>query len=128
MTAAPLADIALPAERERQVAPEDTKAPFGGQRQRTARGRDEGAIKQWLILAQIPLVTRLLVLILRANEPTDQGITLRAAKDRDEARKAGAALIAEGVKARGRTTFIYVNNRLEGNALSTIEAMVDMAA
>lgn len=45
----------------------------------------------------------------------------------DEARKAGAALIAEGVKARGRKTFIYVNNRLEGNALSTIEAMMDMA-
>jgi uncharacterized protein YecE (DUF72 family) len=45
----------------------------------------------------------------------------------DEARKAGAALIADGVKAKGRQTFIYVNNRLEGNALSTIEAMVDMA-
>jgi len=37
-------------------------------------------------------------------------------------------LIADGVKATGRKTFIYVNNRLEGNALSTIEAMVDMAA
>jgi len=46
----------------------------------------------------------------------------------DEARKAGAALIADGVKATGRKTFIYVNNRLEGNALSTIEAMVDIAA
>ena len=45
-----------------------------------------------------------------------------------EARKAGAALIAEGVKAKGRKTFIYVNNRLEGNALSTIEAMMDLAA
>jgi len=45
----------------------------------------------------------------------------------DEARKAGAALIADGVKATGRKTFIYVNNRLEGNALSTIEAMMDMA-
>jgi uncharacterized protein YecE (DUF72 family) len=45
----------------------------------------------------------------------------------DEARKAGAALIADGVKATGRKTFIYVNNRLEGNALSTIEAMVGMA-
>jgi uncharacterized protein YecE (DUF72 family) len=45
-----------------------------------------------------------------------------------EARKAGAALIAEGTKAKGRKTFIYVNNRLEGNALSTIDAMVDMAA
>ena len=46
----------------------------------------------------------------------------------DEARKAGAALITDGVKATGRKTFIFVNNRLEGNALSTIEAMVDMAA
>jgi uncharacterized protein YecE (DUF72 family) len=46
----------------------------------------------------------------------------------DEARKAGAALIADGVKTKGRKTFIYVNNRLEGNALSTIEAMVEMAA
>jgi hypothetical protein len=32
------------------------------------------------------------------------------------------------VKAKGRKTFIYVNNRLEGNALSTIEAMAAMAA
>jgi hypothetical protein len=31
-------------------------------------------------------------------------------------------------RARARKTFVYVNNRLEGNALSTIEAMVDMAA
>ena len=44
----------------------------------------------------------------------------------DEARKAGAALITDGVKATGRKTFIFVNNRLEGNALSTIEAMVEM--
>ena len=43
-----------------------------------------------------------------------------------EARQAGSALIADGVKAKGRKTFIYVNNRLEGNALSTIEAMVEM--
>jgi hypothetical protein len=42
------------------------------------------------------------------------------------ARAAGAALIAEG-KAAGpkRKTFIYVNNRLEGNALETIEAMLE---
>ena len=45
----------------------------------------------------------------------------------EEARKAGAALIADGVKAPRRKTFIYVNNRLEGNALSTIAAMVDLA-
>ena len=46
----------------------------------------------------------------------------------DEARKAGAPLIADGLKAMGRRTFIYVNNRLEGNALFTIEAMVELAA
>jgi hypothetical protein len=42
-----------------------------------------------------------------------------------EAREAGRALIAEG-KAAGpeRKTFIYVNNRLEGNALETIDAML----
>ncbi len=44
----------------------------------------------------------------------------------EEARKAGAALIADGVKAP-RRTFIYVNNRLDGNALSTIQAMIDLA-
>ncbi|MBE0545439.1 MAG: DUF72 domain-containing protein [Verrucomicrobia bacterium] len=41
-----------------------------------------------------------------------------------EARKAGAALIQEGIKTPDRKTFIYVNNRLEGNSLATIEAMV----
>ena len=44
-----------------------------------------------------------------------------------EARAAGRALIAEG-KAAGpkRRTFIFVNNRLEGNAIGTIAAMVDV--
>jgi uncharacterized protein YecE (DUF72 family) len=43
-----------------------------------------------------------------------------------EARAAGRALIAEG-KAGGpkRRTFVYVNNRLEGNALGTIAAMLE---
>ncbi len=41
------------------------------------------------------------------------------------ARKAGARLIAEGERHEpGRKTYIYVNNRLEGNALATIEAML----
>jgi hypothetical protein len=42
-----------------------------------------------------------------------------------EARAAGKALIAEG-KAAGpeRKTFIYLNNRLEGNALETIGAII----
>jgi len=34
-------------------------------------------------------------------------------------------LIAEGKNAAsGRETFVYVNNRLEGNALETISAIV----
>lgn len=42
-----------------------------------------------------------------------------------EARAAGTQLIAEGRKTGGkRKTFIYVNNRLEGNALETIAAMM----
>lgn len=43
-----------------------------------------------------------------------------------DARAAGKALVAEG-KAAGpeRQIFIYVNNRLEGNALETISAMLE---
>jgi uncharacterized protein YecE (DUF72 family) len=42
------------------------------------------------------------------------------------AREAGKALISEGKNAApGRKTFIYVNNRLEGNALETIEGMIE---
>jgi len=42
-----------------------------------------------------------------------------------EARAAGAKLIKYGTAADGkRKTFIYVNNRLEGNALTTIAAML----
>jgi hypothetical protein len=42
-----------------------------------------------------------------------------------EARATVKALIAEG-KAAGpeRKTFIYVNNRLEGNELETVDAML----
>jgi uncharacterized protein YecE (DUF72 family) len=41
-----------------------------------------------------------------------------------DARAAGQKLIAEGNQAAGKKkTFIYVNNRLEGNALETIAAM-----
>ena len=43
-----------------------------------------------------------------------------------EARQAGAALIREGKENPQRKTFIYVNNRLEGNALQTITAMLQM--
>lgn len=45
----------------------------------------------------------------------------------EEARKAGAALIQEGKKTPKRKTFIFVNNRLEGNALFTIMAMLEAA-
>lgn len=49
----------------------------------------------------------------------------RVKEENTEARAAGRALIAEG-KAAGpkKRTFVFVNNRLEGNALSTITAMV----
>ncbi len=44
-----------------------------------------------------------------------------------EARAAAAALIQEGLASGGeRKTFIYVNNRLEGNALETIAAILEM--
>ncbi len=43
----------------------------------------------------------------------------------EEARKSGAAIIVEGERYEPRRkTYIYVNNRLEGNALETIAAML----
>jgi len=42
----------------------------------------------------------------------------------DEARAAGKKLIA-GAKQQGKQAFIYINNRLEGNALETIAAMTE---
>jgi uncharacterized protein YecE (DUF72 family) len=48
----------------------------------------------------------------------------RVQEPNDDARAAGSQLIAAGITAAGkRQTFIYVNNRLEGNALETIAAM-----
>ncbi|MGD0251930.1 MAG: hypothetical protein ABSC01_04475 [Verrucomicrobiota bacterium] len=45
-----------------------------------------------------------------------------------EARAAGKALIGEGKEAGPkRKTFIYVNNRLEGNALEIIGAIISDA-
>jgi uncharacterized protein YecE (DUF72 family) len=49
----------------------------------------------------------------------------------EEARKAGAALIREGnseAAKQKKRTMIFVNNRLEGNALETISAMLKGAA
>jgi uncharacterized protein YecE (DUF72 family) len=45
----------------------------------------------------------------------------------EEARQAGATLIQSAKKNPKKRTFIFVNNRLEGNALQTIKAMLDIA-
>ena len=45
----------------------------------------------------------------------------------EEARQAGAKLIQQA-KQKARKTFIYVNNRLEGNALETISAIIEKQA
>jgi uncharacterized protein YecE (DUF72 family) len=50
----------------------------------------------------------------------------RTGEKNEEARNAGRNLIREGQKiGPDRKTFIYVNNRLEGNALETIAAMIE---
>ena len=52
----------------------------------------------------------------------------RVQETNEEARAAGARLIKERTApGRERATFIYVNNRLEGNALVTIGAMLELA-
>lgn len=43
----------------------------------------------------------------------------------EEARDAAADLIGEGLHAKGRKTFIHINNRMEGNALETIAAVLE---
>jgi len=57
----------------------------------------------------------------KAFEPYDS-----IKEENPESRATGHALIAEG-KAAGpkRKTFVFVNNRLEGNAISTIAAMLE---
>jgi uncharacterized protein YecE (DUF72 family) len=46
----------------------------------------------------------------------------------EDARKAAAALIVEGERYEPRRkTFIYINNRLEGNALGTIAGILEIA-
>jgi uncharacterized protein YecE (DUF72 family) len=60
----------------------------------------------------------------KAFEPYD-----KTQEVNEEAREAGAGLIAEGERHDPRRkTFIYVNNRLEGNALATIEAMLSLSS
>jgi hypothetical protein len=58
----------------------------------------------------------------KAFEPYDS-----IEEENPEARAAGKARIAEG-KAAGpkRRTFVFVNHRLEGNAIPTIAAMVEL--
>jgi hypothetical protein len=47
-------------------------------------------------------------------------------EENPDAQAAGKALIAQGQTAGPkRRTFIFVNNRLEGNALGTITAMLE---
>jgi hypothetical protein len=56
----------------------------------------------------------------KAFEPYDS-----IKEENPEARAAGKALIEAGKAAGPKSrTFIYVNNRLEGNAIATIGAMV----
>lgn len=43
----------------------------------------------------------------------------------EAARRSGRQLIQDGLASSGRKTFIFVNNRLEGNALETIAAMLE---
>jgi len=56
----------------------------------------------------------------KAFEPYDS-----IKEENPEVRAAGRALIAEGRKAGPkRRTFVFVNNRLEASAISTIAAMM----
>ena len=58
------------------------------------------------------------------EEAVEQFSPYNSAKEvNEEARKAGRKLIAEA-KQKGKQAFIYINNRLEGNALETVNAMV----
>jgi hypothetical protein len=64
------------------------------------------------------------------NEAVDDFLPYDKVKEPyPEARAVGAKLIAEGKSAAGeKKTLIYVNNRLEGNALETIDAMLERVA
>jgi hypothetical protein len=43
----------------------------------------------------------------------------------EDARAAGRTLIKKARKMSSRPSYIFVNNRLEGNAMHTIQAMLD---
>jgi hypothetical protein len=64
------------------------------------------------------------------------GALVRVKEENPEARAAAKALVEEGRKGRRvgsverrsveeRKTFVFVNNRLEGNALTTIAAVME---
>ena len=58
----------------------------------------------------------------KAFQPYDKTVEVN-----EEARKAAAALIVEGERYEPRRrTFIYINNRLEGNALNTIAGILEL--
>ena len=71
-----------------------------------------------------PVVWRLLQMLACACQPGYPHD--RVQEPNPEARAVGAKLIADGTAAGpARKTLIYVNNRLEGNALETISVMVE---
>ena len=54
------------------------------------------------------------------------GNALKVKEPDNRAREAAKSLIAEALAAKRKAmTLIYVNNRLEGNALETIAAMLE---
>lgn len=69
--------------------------------------------------------------LLKPGRPYEEAVRTFAPYDAikepcPEARAAGRAVIAEGrAAAPQRKTFVFVNNRLEGNALKTIAAMLE---
>jgi len=71
--------------------------------------------------------------LLKPGRTYEEAVRLFSPYDRvkevnEEGRAAGAKLIEAAAAGGGRTqAFLYVNNRFEGNALETIEAMVDLA-
>lgn len=50
---------------------------------------------------------------------------MKERRQNEGARKAGRELVKEGVQSPKKKTLIFVNNRLQGNALETIAAMLE---
>ena len=71
-------------------------------------------------------------LLLKPGRRYEQAVQLfspyKETKEVNEpARHAAAALVRSGLQRPDRRTFIFVNNRLEGNALNTITAIIEAA-